>query len=45
MAVVQKNKACEDYSNEYLLLTDTKKNTFARLCNGNGKATYYDLNE
>ncbi len=33
MAVVQKNKACEDYSNEYLLLTDTKKNTFARLCN------------
>lgn len=33
MAVMQKNKACEDYSNEYLLLTDTKKNTFARLCN------------
>ena len=33
MAVVQKNKACEDYSNGYLLLTDTKKNTFARLCN------------
>ena len=33
MAVVQKNKACEDYSNEYLLLKDTKKNTFARLCN------------
>lgn len=33
MAVVQKNKACEDYSKEYLLLTDTKKNTFARLCN------------
>lgn len=33
MAVVQKNKACEDYSNEYLLLTDTKKNSFARLCN------------
>lgn len=33
MAVVLKNKACEDYSKEYLLLTDTKKNTFARLCN------------
>ena len=33
MAVVQKNKACEEYSEEYLLLTDTKKNTFSRLCN------------
>ena len=33
MAVVQKNKACEDYSKEYLTLTDTKKNTFSRLCN------------
>lgn len=33
MAVVLKNKACEDYSKEYLLLTDTKKNTFSRLCN------------
>lgn len=33
MAVVQKNKAAEEYANEYLLLTDTKKNTFARLCN------------
>ena len=33
MAVVQKNKACEDFSKEYLLLNDTKKNNFARLCN------------
>ncbi len=33
MAVVQKNKACEDYSREYITLTDTKKNTFSRLCN------------
>lgn len=33
MAFVLKNKACEDYSKEYLLLTDTKKNNFSRLCN------------
>lgn len=33
MAVVQKNKACEDYFREYITLTDTKKNTFSRLCN------------
>ena len=33
MAVIQKNKACDDYVKEYLLLTDTRKNTFSRLCN------------
>lgn len=33
MAVALKNKACEDYAQEYVLLTDSKKSTFSRLCN------------
>lgn len=33
MAIVQKNKACEDYSKEYISLNDTKKIVFSKLCN------------
>lgn len=33
MAAVNKNKACEEYCKLYCNLTDTKKNTFSRLCN------------
>lgn len=33
MSIVQKNKACEEYSKEYLSLTDTRRNTFTRVCN------------
>ena len=33
MATAQKNFACEEYAKAYVLLTDTKKDTFSRLCN------------
>lgn len=33
MNATQKNKVCEDYMNEYLALSDNKKNTFSKLCN------------
>lgn len=33
MNATQKNKVCEDYMNEYLTLSDNKKNTFSKLCN------------
>lgn len=31
--MVQKNFACEEFYKEYIKLTDTKKNTFSKLCN------------
>lgn len=33
MATIQRNLACEEYANGYMKLTDTRKNTFSRLCN------------
>ena len=33
MATKQKNLACEEYAKSYVELTDTRKNTFSRLCN------------
>ena len=33
MATIQRNLACEEYAKDYIELTDTKKNTFSRLCN------------
>lgn len=55
MAVVQKNNACEDFYKSYVELTETKKNTFSKLCNKllsenfiyaakqDDKNDYYDL--
>lgn len=33
MATIQRNLACEEYAKGYIELTDTRKNTFSRLCN------------
>ncbi len=33
MATIQRNLACEEYAKGYIGLTDTRKNTFSRLCN------------
>ena len=33
MATIQRNLACEEYAKDYIELTDTRKNTFSRLCN------------
>ncbi len=33
MAIAQRNFACEEFSKEYIKLTDTRKNTFSKLCN------------
>lgn len=33
MATIQRNLACEEYAKGYKELTDTRKNTFSRLCN------------
>ena len=33
MATLQRNLACEEYAKGYIELTDTRKNTFSRLCN------------
>ena len=33
MATIQRNLACEEYAKGYIKLTDTRKNTFSRLCN------------
>lgn len=33
MATLQRNLACEEYAKAYSELTDTRKNTFSRLCN------------
>lgn len=33
MANMQRNLACEEYARGYIELSDTKKNTFSRLCN------------
>ena len=33
MATIQRNLACEEYAKAYIELTDTRKNTFSRLCN------------
>ena len=33
MATMQRNLACEEYAKGYIELTDTRKNTFSRLCN------------
>ena len=55
MAVVQKNNACENFYKSYVELTETKKNTFSKLCNKllsenfiyaakqDDKNDYYDL--
>jgi len=55
MATAQKNFACEEYAKAYALLTDTKKDTFSRLCNKllcdnfiyaqkrEDKSDYYDM--
>lgn len=33
MATIQRDLACEEYAKGYIELTDTRKNTFSRLCN------------
>ena len=33
MGTIQRNLACEEYAKGYIELTDTRKNTFSRLCN------------
>ena len=33
MATIQRNLSCEEYAKGYIELTDTRKNTFSRLCN------------
>ena len=33
MAIIQRNLTCEEYAKGYIQLTDTKKNTFSKLCN------------